>query len=78
MLLSLFEIKTPSSRVLCDSRNFPFEKAYCQYRLNQPKEALDTIKAAGSLDQKLKELKAQVLYRLEEYDHDRTATLLFY
>jgi signal recognition particle subunit SRP72 len=51
------------------SRNFPFEKAYCQYRLNQPEEALDTIKAAGTLDQKLKELKAQVLYRLEEYEH---------
>jgi signal recognition particle subunit SRP72 len=51
------------------SRTFPFEKAYCQYRLNQPEEALNTIKAAGTLDQKLKELKAQVLYRLEEYEH---------
>ncbi|XP_065347746.1 signal recognition particle subunit SRP72 [Cloeon dipterum] len=50
------------------SGEFAFEKAYCQYRLNQPKEALDTIDSAGSLDQKLKELKAQVLYRLEDYE----------
>lgn len=46
-----------------------FEKAYCQYRLNQPKEALKTINEAPELDFRLKELKAQVLYRLEEYNN---------
>lgn len=48
-------------------RNLIFEKAYTQYRLNQPGEALKTIKGAP-LDAKLKELKAQILYRLENYD----------
>jgi signal recognition particle subunit SRP72 len=44
-----------------------FEKAYCQYRLNQPHDALKTLNAATSLSLKLKELKAQILYRLERY-----------
>lgn len=45
-----------------------FEKAYTQYRLNQPAEALKTVNAAGVLEPKLKELKAQILYRLEQYN----------
>jgi signal recognition particle subunit SRP72 len=44
-----------------------FEKAYCQYRLNQPQEALKTVNGLTSLSLKLKELKAQILYRLERY-----------
>lgn len=48
-------------------RNLHFEKAYCQYRLNQPQEALKTIEKVDELDHRLKELKAQVLYRLENY-----------
>lgn len=44
-----------------------FEKAYCQYRLNQPQDALKTLNAATSLSLELKELKAQILYRLERY-----------
>lgn len=51
------------------TNEFYFEKAYCQYRLNQPQEALKTIEQAGELDFRLKELKAQVLYRLEDYSY---------
>lgn len=48
-------------------RELVFEKAYCQYRLNQPHDALKTLNAATSLSSQLKELKAQILYRLERY-----------
>ncbi|XP_028158599.1 signal recognition particle subunit SRP72 isoform X1 [Ostrinia furnacalis] len=44
-----------------------FEKAYTQYRLNTPKEALQTVDAAPELTPALKELRAQILYRLERY-----------
>lgn len=45
-----------------------FEKGYCLYRLNRPLEALDVLEKAGDLDYRLKELKAQVLYRVEDYE----------
>ncbi len=47
-----------------------FEKAYCEYRLNKSEVALKTIEGANinPLPANLKELKAQVLYRLEEFD----------
>lgn len=47
-----------------------FEKAYSEYRLNTPEKALQTINAAtvNPLPAKLKELRAQVLYRLERYE----------
>uniref|UniRef100_A0AAG5CXK1 Signal recognition particle subunit SRP72 n=1 Tax=Anopheles atroparvus TaxID=41427 RepID=A0AAG5CXK1_ANOAO len=53
-----------------------FEKAYSEYRLNRAEEALRTIQAAGGtgadqwgpLAANLKELLAQVLYRLERFD----------
>ncbi|CAG4936909.1 unnamed protein product [Colias eurytheme] len=44
-----------------------FEKAYAQYRLNCPKEALQTVDSAPELTPALKELRAQILYRLEQY-----------
>ncbi|XP_022094450.1 signal recognition particle subunit SRP72-like [Acanthaster planci] len=44
-----------------------FEKAYCQYRLNRIQDALTTIKGVSNPSPKLKELKGQVLYRLEQY-----------
>ncbi|XP_052751250.1 signal recognition particle subunit SRP72 [Galleria mellonella] len=44
-----------------------FEKAYAQYRLNTPKEALQTVDSAPELTPALKELRAQILYRLEQY-----------
>lgn len=48
-----------------------FEKAYCEYRLNTPEKALKTIDSANlptPLPPKLKELRAQVLYRLERFE----------
>ncbi|CAF4755791.1 unnamed protein product [Pieris macdunnoughi] len=44
-----------------------FEKAYAQYRLNLPKDALQTVDSAPELTPALKELRAQILYRLEQY-----------
>ncbi|XP_013134269.1 PREDICTED: signal recognition particle subunit SRP72 [Papilio polytes] len=44
-----------------------FEKAYTQYRLNCPKDALQTVDNAPELTLALKELRAQILYRLEQY-----------
>lgn len=48
-----------------------FEKAYCEYRLNKQLQALTTIdEATGGqpLPAKLKELRTQILYRLERYE----------
>ncbi|CAH2107685.1 unnamed protein product [Euphydryas editha] len=59
--------------VLCNSKNaalaadLHFEKAYSQYRLNCPKDALETVDNAPELTPALKELRAQILYRLEQY-----------
>ncbi|KAL1110095.1 hypothetical protein AAG570_008172 [Ranatra chinensis] len=50
------------SQVMC------FEKAYCQYRLNQTNEALDTLNSADNEPLHLKELRAQVYYRLERFE----------
>lgn len=46
-------------------KDMVFEKAYCQYRNNQPEVALKTVENANlsPLPPKLKELKAQILYR---------------
>ncbi|XP_067615116.1 signal recognition particle subunit SRP72 [Eurosta solidaginis] len=46
------------------------EKAYSEYRLNKPDQALQTIDNAGinPLPTSLKELRTQVLYRLERYE----------
>lgn len=43
-----------------------FEKAYCQYRNNASEKALKTIEAVDEkqLTSNLKELKAQIFYRL--------------
>lgn len=47
-----------------------FERAYCEYRLNQPEAALKTIQNSGikQLPPNLKELMAQILYRLERHE----------
>lgn len=45
-----------------------FEKGYCLYRLNQISEALKVIENVQNPSLKIKELKAQVLYRLERYE----------
>ncbi|XP_048746270.2 signal recognition particle subunit SRP72-like [Ostrea edulis] len=44
-----------------------FEKAYCEYRLNRTQDALSTLRGISQPDTRIKELLAQVLYRLEEY-----------
>lgn len=47
-----------------------FEEAYCLYRLNKPELALETLENNGKGNKnsdRVKELKAQVYYRLEMY-----------
>ncbi|XP_050420854.1 signal recognition particle subunit SRP72 [Adelges cooleyi] len=46
---------------------FTFEKAYCLYRLNRPEQALNIINEETNLTESFKELKAQILYKLEKY-----------
>ena len=48
--------------------NLQFEKAYCLYRMNQVPEALKVVEVVQNPSLKLKELKAQILYRLEKYE----------
>ncbi|EDW83174.1 uncharacterized protein Dwil_GK22456 [Drosophila willistoni] len=52
------------------SSSLIFEKAYCEYRLNKQLQALKTIDDAGvqPLPANLKELRTQILYRLERYE----------
>lgn len=45
-----------------------FEKAYCEYRLNRTQESLATLKSVAEPDVRTKELLAQVLYRMEDYE----------
>lgn len=49
-----------------DFSDLYFEKAYCHYRLNQPQKAFTILEQAED-DYRIKELKAQVLYRLEQF-----------
>ena len=47
-----------------------FEEAYCHYRLNDASKALDVLDNAGSFKKegpKHRELRAQILYRLERF-----------
>lgn len=52
-------------------KDFVFEKAYCEYRNNQPEIALKTVETANfgtALPPNIKELKAQIYYRLERFE----------
>lgn len=49
-------------------RKLEFEKAYCLYRLNQVQDAFKIIDNIQNPSLKVKELKAQILYRLERYE----------
>ena len=49
------------------SSSLAFEKAYCLYRLNRTQESLAVLNKENNPDAKHKELKAQVLYRMERY-----------
>ncbi|KRT83349.1 Anaphase-promoting complex subunit 3 protein, partial [Oryctes borbonicus] len=44
-----------------------FERAYCLYRCNRSKEALDVINELDKLNDEIRELQAQVLYRLDRF-----------
>jgi len=44
-----------------------FEVAYCHYRLNEPAKALEVLDTVITPSVKHTELRAQVLYRLEDY-----------
>lgn len=46
---------------------FNLHKSYCEYRLNDVNEALQSLKLADPDDFGVKELTAQTLYRLEKY-----------
>jgi len=45
--------------------SFTFIKAYCLYRLNRTEEALQLINEEPNNENGFKELKAQILYKLE-------------
>ena len=45
-----------------------FEKAYCLYRLNRTQEALAALTKEANIEAKHKELKAQILYRMEKWE----------
>lgn len=45
-----------------------FERGYSLYRLNQVPEALRVVESVQNPSLKIKELKAQILYRLERYE----------
>ncbi|XP_012281414.1 signal recognition particle subunit SRP72 [Orussus abietinus] len=48
--------------------NLVFEKAYALYRLNEVTEALKVVDSVQNPSLRIKELKAQILYRLERYE----------
>ncbi len=45
-----------------------FERAYALYRLNRVQESLELLQKVAKPDERIKELKAQVLYRLERFE----------
>ncbi|XP_046657297.1 signal recognition particle subunit SRP72-like [Daphnia pulicaria] len=49
------------------SDSMTFEKAYCLYRLNRTQESLAVLNKENNPEAKHKELKAQVLYRMERF-----------
>lgn len=54
--------------VSINCRDLIFEKAYCYYRANKHEDALKTIEQNDDPDNlRIKELKAQILYRLENF-----------
>lgn len=61
------ELHKASTQIYIISRSMVFEKAYCLYRLNKTQEALAVLNKEPNPEAKHKELKAQILYRLEKY-----------
>ena len=52
---------TSIKRFQTESNEFNFERAYCEYRLNQIENALKTLKSCQTMTYKEKELLAQVV-----------------
>ena len=50
-----------------------FEKAYCLYRLEKYKESQHLLSKLSQSDHRVRELQAQIFYRLEQY-HEATTT----
>jgi len=69
-LVQLNEIQDAYNYILKNeaSQPFTFEKAYCLYRLNRAEEALQLINEEPNISNSFKELKAQILYKLERYN----------
>lgn len=63
--MSFFYIFNNHFKIFRSALNF--EKAYCEYRLNQVEEALETLKLSEANDFAKDELKIQALYRIEDY-----------
>lgn len=68
LLIFLYTKKKKEEKNVNFYRNLDFEKAYCLYRLNQVPEALKVVEGVQNPSLKIKELKAQILYRLEKYE----------
>ena len=50
------------------ARPYHFEKAYCLYRLERYGESRKTLESLPQEEERVKELLAQIAYRLEDYD----------
>ena len=55
-----------------ESPKYLFEKAYCQYRLEKYKESQQLLSKLPQSDPHVRELQAQIFYRLEEYQEATT------
>ena len=49
-------------------RSYHFEKAYCLYRLERYEESRKTLESLPREEERVRELLAQIAYRLEDYD----------
>ena len=61
-------IDSPASRAARQSGAFHFEKAYCLYRLERYEESKKALQALPSEEERVRELSAQIAYRLEDYE----------
>ena len=52
-----------------ENLDLQFEAAYCHYRLNDPHKAMEVLDGVNNPQVKHSELRAQVLYRLEQYEN---------
>ncbi len=52
---------------------FQFEKAYCLYRLEKYGENTSVLQSLPQDEHRVRELSAQIVYRLEKYDQARTS-----